>query len=194
MTSSLGRLFDAVAYLLGLCDYNHSEAQAAMTLEAAARQHEQCRPSPYILTNGDGEDTPIQIDVRPMIHTLLTDLAAGESVNRMARAFHEMLITMLTETVRHVAAQTGLNRVVLSGGCFANRLLLEGMLDRLQREGLTVFIHRRVPTTDGGIALGQAVAAAERLARTRERQTFCHPERSEGSPTDPRGDASPRSR
>jgi hydrogenase maturation protein HypF len=100
-----------------------------------------------------------------MIRALLADRATGQNVNKMARTFHETLIAMLAETVRRVAAQTGLNRVVLSGGCFANRLLIEGLLRRLQNKDLNVYTHNRVPTTDGGIALGQAVIAAERLRK-----------------------------
>jgi hydrogenase maturation protein HypF len=72
---------------------------------------------------------------------------------------------MLADVVEYAAARTGIRRTVLSGGCFANRLLLELLTDRLIERGLTVSSHREVPTGDGGIALGQAVAAAERVRR-----------------------------
>ncbi len=159
--SSLGRLFDAVAFLLGLCDRNRHEAAAAMALEAAARRAGGAEPLAYALEEVDGR---LLIDVRPMVRQLVADLAAGRDAESLARAFHETVVAMLADAAGRAAAAAGLERVVLSGGCFANTLLLTGLTSRLQRAGLVVYSHRAVPPGDGGLALGQAVVAA---ARTR---------------------------
>ncbi len=164
-TSSLGRLFDAVAYFAGLCDVNHNEAQAAMALETAARQEPPGEILPFLLKDAEDSETPMRLDVRPMIRAILGELAEGNGPSRIARMFHDTLVAMLAESVGHVAKRSGLDRVVLSGGCFVNRILAEGLYERLNAMGLKVFMHRRVPTTDGGIALGQAVSAAARLRR-----------------------------
>jgi len=86
-------------------------------------------------------------------------------VDELARAFHETVATILAEAAGEAARARGLNRVVLSGGCFANRLLTERVTELLEAAGLEVFAHRQVPPGDGGIALGQAVVAAERVRR-----------------------------
>jgi hydrogenase maturation protein HypF len=164
-TSSLGRLFDAVSFLLGLCDRNRYEAEAAMVLESVARQSERAKDLAYAIIKPDHGDWPIVCDVRPTLGELLDGLAGGRDVGQLASAFHATCARMLADVVEQVAEATGLRCVVLSGGCFANRLLLELLLERLQERGLEAVAHRQVPTGDGGIALGQAVAAAERLRR-----------------------------
>ncbi|MEP0841944.1 MAG: carbamoyltransferase HypF, partial [Phycisphaerae bacterium] len=163
MTSSLGRLFDAVAFLLGVCDRNRYEAEAAMTLEALARRCPPEQALPYVLRDDGG---PLRLDVAPMLRALVERIRAGDRADRLARAFHDTLSDLLAQAVLRAAERTGLNRVVLSGGCFVNRLLLEGIAEPLRRAGLAVFAHRRVPTGDGGLALGQAVVAAARLTRS----------------------------
>ncbi len=164
-TSSLGRLFDAVAFILGVCDRNRYEAEAAMTLEAMAREAGPADVLAYAIENTDDGHRPMVCDVRPMIRDLVNGLAGGESIGRLAAAFHETCSRMLADVVEHVGVRTGLCRVLLSGGCFANRLLLERLTERLRAGGFEVISHREVPTGDGGIALGQAVVAAERLRR-----------------------------
>ncbi|HOB74585.1 MAG TPA: carbamoyltransferase HypF [Phycisphaerae bacterium] len=192
LTSSLGRLFDAVAFLLGVCDRNRYEAEAAMSLEALARQQPPAGPLAFEI-HGDISspvgDTPrgamwsgepLRLDVRPMVRELVERArsldtgrpahgigTSSERVGALARAFQDTLATMLVEAVRRVARRTHLERVVLSGGCFANRLLTESVCAGLTAAGFKVFTHQRVPTGDGGIALGQAVAAAQQLRRNR---------------------------
>lgn len=166
MTSSLGRLFDAVAFLLGVCDRNRHEAEAAMTLEALARRSGSEQPLPFeILEASDGIQLMLRMSVRPLVREIVRQMESGASRERLARGFHESVAAMLVEAVRRLADRTGLDRVVLSGGCFANRLLLGAVTARLQKIGLAVFAHEQVPTGDGGVALGQAVVAAERLRR-----------------------------
>ncbi|NLF32679.1 MAG: carbamoyltransferase HypF [Planctomycetes bacterium] len=160
--SSLGRLFDAVAFLLGLCDLNRHEAAAAMALEAAARRSRGAEPLAYALERADDG---LRIDVRPMIRRLITEHAAGRDADDLALAFHQTAAAMLAEAACRAAETAGLDRAVLSGGCFANELLLTGLTGRLQDAGLAVYSHRAVPPGDGGLALGQAVVAAARTGR-----------------------------
>lgn len=164
-TSSLGRLFDAVAFLLGICDRNQYEAEAAMALEAVARAAAPTGPLAYNVQKPENDGRPAVCDFRPMVKELVARAADGPDAGTLARAFHEACAGMLADVVEYAAARTGIRRAVLSGGCFANRLLLESLTDRLIQRGLTVFSHREVPTGDGGIALGQAVVAAERVRR-----------------------------
>lgn len=161
-TSSLGRLFDGVAFLLGVCDSNRYEAEAAMSLEALARECGTQEVLNFRLHSVGRE--PTQFDVEPMLRELIERHAAGGDAAILARAFHETLAAMLARAAIGAASATGLSRIAISGGCFANRLLLERITDRLATGGLEVFVHNRVPTGDGGIALGQAVAAAARMA------------------------------
>lgn len=167
-TSSLGRLFDAVAFLLGVCDRNRYEAEAAMSLETLAGASEHAEAFPYdLVERGDGGHAPptIEMDFRPMVRAIVDGVKAGVPCARLARGFHETTACMLADAARRTAKLSGLGDVVLSGGCFANRLLLGRISDILQRSGVAVHVHRRVPTGDGGIALGQAVSAAARLAK-----------------------------
>jgi hydrogenase maturation protein HypF len=163
-TSSTGRLFDAAANLLGVCDHNHHEAQAPMQLESLARSAPSANPLDYDLIERDNHNQVV-MDPRAMIRQLVDARRDGEPVSTLARAFHVTLAAMLADAAEHLAEREKLQRVVLSGGCFANGLFTTELTDRLARAGLEVYTHRQVPTTDGGIALGQAVVAAARLRR-----------------------------
>lgn len=166
ITSSLGRLFDAAAFLLGLCGENHHEAQAAMALEAAARSAEAAEPLAFMVETRDdhpvGSGPHLEWDVRPMIRQLVAGVQAGRDRGDLARAFHETAASALAEAASRIACECSVSRVALSGGCFANRLLLASLARRLQAMGMQVYTHRIVPTGDGGVSLGQAVCAASR--------------------------------
>ncbi|OGV91574.1 MAG: carbamoyltransferase HypF [Lentisphaerae bacterium RIFOXYB12_FULL_65_16] len=163
-TSSLGRLFDAVAFILGVCARNRFEAEAAMALEALAAGTEE---DAGVLEFGlDAVDVSLELDARPMVRSLLNARQRGVEAGRLARSFHLTLAKMLAQTLRELAAREGVRRVALSGGCFLNRLLLRMLLAELEPSGLEVYIHARVPPGDGGLALGQAVVAAAQLGRT----------------------------
>ncbi len=162
MTSSLGRLFDGVAFLLSLCDANTHEGRAAMLLEAAARQSTATDPFAYDLVD---TDSVTELDGRPMIRQLVDGLTSGQSVGELAMRFHLTIAHMLSDAAIAAAHTNGLSRVALSGGCFANGILIERMSQLLYNAGVDVLIHRDVPPGDGGIALGQAVVAAERYRR-----------------------------
>jgi hydrogenase maturation protein HypF len=164
-TSSLGRLFDAAAFLLGVCDENRHEAQSAMSLEAVARS---MGPGPlleYEVEDPDDKEGPALLDVRPLIRELVSGMRTGRDEADLARAFHETIAVMLADAAHAAAERRGLNRVVLSGGCMVNQLLLGALVRRLEEAGLDVHVQRRVPPGDGGIALGQALAAVERVRR-----------------------------
>jgi hydrogenase maturation protein HypF len=158
-TSSAGRLFDAVASLIGLRHTVSFEGQAAMMLEAEASSESATDPYEFAI-NGSA---PANIDLRPMIREIVGDVEAGAAQSRIAARFHVTLIAVIAEVCRRMRSDLQLNRVCLSGGCFQNALLLEGCLDVLRGDGFEVFSHREVPANDGGISLGQAAIACEQL-------------------------------
>ncbi|MFG1268175.1 carbamoyltransferase HypF [Xanthobacter sp. DSM 14520] len=157
--SSAGRLFDAVAALLGLAsDRLSHEGEAAMALEAAAQGD--APPYPFAL---HAEAVPIEIDPAPLFKALVDDLHAGSPRAAMAAAFHAGLAEAFTGAAVQVAAKEGLTAVALSGGVFQNARLLEETVRRLEAFGLTPLVPGDVPANDGGLAFGQAVVAAARL-------------------------------
>ncbi|MFG1363355.1 carbamoyltransferase HypF [Xanthobacter versatilis] len=157
--SSAGRLFDAVAALLGLApDRLSHEGEAAMALEAAAQ--EDAPPYPFAF---HAEAIPIEIDPAPLFKALVDDLHAGRPAPAMAAAFHAGLAEAFTGAAARVAKSEGLTAVALSGGVFQNARLLEETVRRLESFGLAPLVPGDVPANDGGLAFGQAVVAAARL-------------------------------
>jgi hydrogenase maturation protein HypF len=152
LTSSAGRLFDAVSALVGIRQTATFEGQAAMELEFALEDAPDVGPYPIDVEERAGL---LVVDWEPTVRTILDDLAAGAPASRIARAFHAALV----DAIATVARRVGEERVVLTGGCFQNRHLAERASDRLVASGFRVYRHRSVPPNDGGIALGQAVAA-----------------------------------
>jgi len=151
LTSSAGRLFDAVASLIGLRQQASFEGQAAMEMEFAV-QSGVVEVYPFSL--GDG--LPVVIDWEPAIRGILQDRQSGKSVGIVAAKFHNML----AEAIVAVGRKIGEPKIVLSGGCFQNRYLTERSIDRLRQENFRPYWHQRVPPNDGGIALGQVAAVA----------------------------------
>ncbi|MBI4677952.1 MAG: carbamoyltransferase HypF [Elusimicrobia bacterium] len=158
LTSSVGRLFDAVACLAGLRDLGAYEGQAAMELEYAAAAFKTEERYPFALTGGRKDDgpSPVVLDWEPMVRAIIRDRAAGTSAGEVAAKFHNSL----AEAIVGIARSAGLERVALSGGCFQNRYLTERAVERLSAEGFRPYRHQRVPPNDGSNALGQAVAAS----------------------------------
>ncbi len=157
LTSSCGRLFDGVASLLGLRTTVSHDAQAAMELEALAEGgNPELPPYPFEIVEENGCRV---IDFRPAIQRVVDALLAGLATADIARRFHGTVALASAELCRRIGDDTGLNRVVLSGGAFQNRLLAEGVCELLEARGFQVFTHRLVPPNDGGLALGQAVIA-----------------------------------
>lgn len=163
LASSTGRLFDAVAAALDVCmDRQSYEGQAGMMLEALAEPLIGTeRNYPFALT-WDG--SRLIIDPAPMWRNLIADLMNDAVPAQISARFHVGLIEALTTAVAQIACTRPVRHVVLSGGVFANRLLLEGLTDRLNEAGFRVLHHHRVPANDGGLALGQACIAAARTS------------------------------
>jgi len=158
-TSSLGRVFDGVAALLGLRQQVNFEGQAAMELEALARSVNGS-PLPYDIIR-EGETSIL--DLIPAIRRIVEGKLAGRSMEDLASAFHRTLPKSMADLAGRIREKTGSNRIALSGGCFQNRVLLEGCILEMERAGFDVYRHQRVPTNDGGISLGQAVSAGAQL-------------------------------
>ena len=159
-TSSAGRLFDAVAALLALRQESSYEAQAAMLLEQIAPTVPGA-PYPYSLIEGRGEDGAalVELDWRPVLRAVLADLGRGTAASAVAGRFHATMARMIAAT----AEWMGLERVVLTGGCFQNAALLSLTARELGKGRFEVTTHGRVPPNDGGLAVGQAMVAAHRL-------------------------------
>ena len=156
LTSSCGRLFDAVAALLGLRSHASYEGQAAIELEGLAEQGKVREPYPFAIIPGEAGR---QLDLRPLISAIVAELLAEVPRTDIAATFHHSLALGVAAICRAIRKEHGCTRVALSGGVFQNRLLTEGVAAVLEQEGFTVFTHRMVPPNDGGVALGQAVIA-----------------------------------
>jgi hydrogenase maturation protein HypF len=153
-TSSAGRLFDAVASLIGIRNEVGFEGQAAMELEfAVASNVDDC----YGYTVHEG--APRIINWEPMIRQILDEARAGVGRSLISARFHNTLAAMIV----NIAKCVGEPRVVLSGGCFQNRYLTEHTVERLRQAGFSAYWHQRIPPNDGGLALGQVVGAQQSL-------------------------------
>jgi hydrogenase maturation protein HypF len=154
-TSSAGRLFDAVAAILGVRDEITYEGQAAVELEQLAHPGER---SAYPARIEDGD--PIIMHAGDLVLACIADLRAGVPGPVIAARFHNGLAQLVVSTCVTLREALGLQTVALSGGVFQNLMLLQRTVDDLEGQGFRVLVHRRVPTNDGGLSLGQAVAAA----------------------------------
>jgi hydrogenase maturation protein HypF len=156
LTSSVGRLFDAIASLLGLRDRISFEGQAAMELEALADRDADLI-YPTTVTEGDGS---IVVHTTDVVRGVVEDLLRQAPASLIAARFHATLADVLARVCECVRERTGLAVVALSGGVFQNAWLLQAAMGRLEAAGFRVYTHRQVPTNDGGLALGQAAIAA----------------------------------
>jgi hydrogenase maturation protein HypF len=153
-TSSCGRLFDAVAALIGIRSEINYEAQAAIELEMTARGSAQ-----------DDTAYPMHLSEEvirtgPLFEAMVEDLRAGVPAPVMGRRFHNGIAEVLAEVAREAREQSELDAVCLSGGTFQNVLLTKALCERLEADGFEVFTHEQVPANDGGLSLGQALVAA----------------------------------
>ena len=151
-SSGMGRLFDGVAALLGLKTLAGYEGQGAVLLEAGIQEDEGSYPLAFV---GD----PLRFDWRPMIRAIVAERAAGVETGRIAARFHNTLLEMAAVMCHRAAEASGLRDVVLSGGSFQNRYLMERLPARLAREGLRAHRHIRVSCNDEGLSLGQLMIA-----------------------------------
>jgi hydrogenase maturation protein HypF len=155
MTSSMGRLFDAVSALAGGRQKVNYEGQAAIEFESMADSAE---AGHYAFGVESG-----QVRVRRVVEALVKDVMAGVSIPKISARFHNGLAEAVRETVQRISGETSIRSVVLSGGVWQNLTLLRRTLSLLRESGFEVYIHRVVPTNDGGLSLGQAAIAATRL-------------------------------
>ena len=155
-TSSLGRLFDAVAAILGLGKYNHFEAQLPMALEAIAARG---ITDAYDMQVLSGKNETIQLDFRTMIEEIIHDAAKGRQPEIVSARFHNALAKGLFSLAVEAGNKYNLRTVALSGGVFCNRYLTNRLIGLLKKEGFCVLLNRVVPAKDGGIALGQVAIA-----------------------------------
>ncbi len=160
-TSSCGRLFDAVAALIGLRSTVTYEAQAAVELEAACERSTDTGAYPLEIRQGD----ELEISSVPMFAAILEDLRKGYSQATISRRFHHGLIRVLTDITERISSAAGRLPVCLTGGCFQNVYLASHLKDALTQRGFQVFAHTQVPAGDGGISLGQAMVAGHRMQK-----------------------------
>lgn len=171
-TSSMGRLFDAAAAVLGICDKATYEGEPAIELEAAAWR---ALDGKTVRLDGNhtgvftsADDSPI-LDPQPLIEALLNGIEAGAPADRLALDFHIAIVRSSARIAREICAREGLDTVALSGGVFMNRLLLWLLTHELKDAGLAVLVPHAVPVNDGCIAYGQAASARARLAQAASR-------------------------
>lgn len=162
LASSAGRLFDAVASILGLGDVAGYEGQSAIALEQRADPAEAAAYPASLLDDG-----LLTIDSADLVRAVVQDLRAGADPGAISARFHNGLAAAAAAACVRLRAGTGLTTVALSGGVFQNRLLLGRLAGTLEERGFRVLTHRQVPPNDGGISLGQAAVAAARDAAGR---------------------------
>ncbi len=159
LTSSAGRLFDAASAITGLCSISSFHAEAPMRLEGAIDKDEK---GSYPFSIGS------TVDAGPIIRGLCDDVLAGTGIPQMAARFHNSMINVIFAAVTKIAGESGIRRVVLSGGSFQNKYLMENVEKGLRQRGFECFTPKGIPANDGGIALGQLVIAAARRSRLKD--------------------------
>jgi hydrogenase maturation protein HypF len=161
LTSSAGRLFDAVSALIGIRENVNYEAQAAIELEAAIDESGQDTGYPFAIREAGDEWI---IDSHPLFEALVQDMRESVATGIISHKFHMGFVDVMGRAADLVRGRTGLDRICLSGGSFQNCFLSQHLQQRLEQQGFQVFTHAEVPCGDGGISLGQALVAAHRLA------------------------------
>ncbi len=173
LSSSCGRLFDAVSGLLDLCSVSSYEGQAAMLLEASAQAHspEQGSRDHYPVSISK-QDELLIINHSPFTRILIRDILSMQQVEDIAHGFHQWLIRSLVQALRECGEITSVTKVILCGGCIQNKLLFEGLEHELRQADYTVYSGVLIPANDGGISLGQAyVAGAPAMEEKKQRDT-----------------------
>ncbi len=154
-TSSLGRFFDGIAAIIGIRNYVVFEGQATMELEMLAGKNIN-KTYDFEWVSGDMH----RILLQPIVCGVVDDMSKGVHPSDISSKFHATIIKMFSELCDIVRKESGLNRIVLSGGVFQNSIVLTGLMEKLEEKGFQVFTHTQVPANDGGISLGQAMIAA----------------------------------
>jgi hydrogenase maturation protein HypF len=160
LTSSMGRLFDAVSALTGLRDRVNYEGQAAIELEMLVEEEKKEKGSyPFEVSS---QERIILIDPKAIIASVVSDLINHEEKKVIATRFHNTIARIILQTCKKIREKQSLNEVALSGGVFQNVYLLRKTCDLLTKAEFSVYTHHQVPPNDGGISLGQAVIAHSR--------------------------------
>jgi len=170
MTSSMGRLFDAISAIMGLCSVNTYDGQAAMALEMCAIENESENDGYRIEAFSDEGET-MAVNMRPLIRAVVRDLESHVDNGTISTRFHKTLIHLFAEIGARLADRTGIRVAALSGGVFQNARLLSDLTKALSEKNITVLTHALVPTNDGGLSLGQAGIAAA-ICRKRKHHGF----------------------
>ena len=163
LTSSMGRLFDAVSALLGIREEIYYEGQAAIELEMTAGPYESGEYEYGIKEYNEKRE--ILLD--PLIRSIVSDIEIGIGAEKISARFHNTVARIALDMSIYIRKLKGINRVALSGGVFQNIFLLDRTYDLLISKDFSVYTHQRVPTNDGGIALGQAVIANETIKKVK---------------------------
>ena len=159
LTSSMGRLFDAAAAMLGLCSFSTFEAEGPIRLEALAGEAvNEFYPLPFSLDSGE-------IDTAELIVEMSRDILKGTRTSVIASQFHNSIIRLVLNAAAALKKETGINKTALSGGVFNNRRILTGCEQILKENGFTVLTQSKIPCGDGGLSLGQLAVGAAKLAR-----------------------------
>jgi len=161
LTSSAGRLFDAVSSLLGVRDVVEYEAQAVIELEMIADDSEEGEYGFEVFEEGE----VFIIDPSPTILEIVQDINQGTAPAIVSAKFHNTVASFILNVAARIRDKTGIEKVALSGGVFQNRYLLERVKPRLAEQGFIPILHSQVPTNDSGISLGQAVIAGRKVKR-----------------------------
>ena len=163
-TSSMGRLFDAVAALTGVATRNTYEGQAAIELEAAAAADVSAAYQFGYAGPSEPGGSEMELDPAPAIREVVSDIEAEVDVATISAKFHNAVVQAILEVAERVRSREAISDVVLSGGVFQNSYLIQKLSPELEARGFAAFRHRDVPPNDGGIALGQAAVARARAA------------------------------
>lgn len=153
-TSSAGRLFDAFASMLGICDVSSRQSEAAVLLEQCADKT--CESYYPVCTDGRS------ISLKSMIQETMADVQRGVGTDTIAATFHNSLVHLIVQKSKQLSEQTGITNVVISGGCFQNKWLTEKLQERFRTEKMALYIPGQIPCNDGGISAGQIAIAAAR--------------------------------
>jgi hydrogenase maturation protein HypF len=172
LVSSMGRLFDGVAALLGICSHAEYEAHGPIELEGLLGRDLRMDERPYSFGLLDGD--PARVDYAPVIAAIAVDIADGVEPAEISRRFHSAVVGMVLARCEALRAEHGINQVVLSGGVFLNEFLAVNCLLALRGAGFAAYAHRLVPANDGGIALGQVMVASALLRARSAEQTNNH--------------------
>lgn len=160
LTSSMGRLFDAVASLIGIRNDVAYEAQAAIEMEVLAKPFiSSAKEYPYFIDNSVAKARENIIHLKELFAAIVDDVRRKESPGLIAARFHKTTAAIAVDISKRARTQTKLNEVALSGGVWQNQVLLNLVRDGLEREGFVVYFHKQIPTNDAGLSLGQAVVA-----------------------------------